>query len=70
MSTQENPNCDGDHCRSEVGEVRLLPVGGSGNAILCNDCFNHEMRFRRERIKEGVEFDLPRWEDLKIYSAE
>ncbi len=33
--TMHNNYCDGDHCRAETGEVRVLPYGGEGNLILC-----------------------------------
>lgn len=70
-----NPNCDGDQCTLSIGQVRVLPIGGGdGNAILCKACYSHEMKFRRERNRElkrqntGSSFDLPKWEDLKIYA--
>lgn len=65
----QNPNCGGSHCHSRKGEVRLLPTGGDSNAILCRSCFRHEMKYRKERIAEGVEFDLPKWNDLKVYEG-
>src|SRR5688572_24202492 len=64
----KNPNCDNDRCAIENGETRSLPVGGGGNAILCRSCFCFEMEFRRERIADGVDEDLPKWESLKVYS--
>ena len=66
----KNLHCDGDHCKVMNGEVRRLPVGVSsnhGNMILCRACFEHEMRWRKERIAEGVPFALPSWDQLKIY---
>ncbi len=48
----QNPNCDGSHCRSETGEVRVYPLGGGGNLILCHACFAHENRYRFERARE------------------
>lgn len=66
----QNNMCDGSRCRSNVGEVRILSTGGSGNVIVCRACFDHEIAFRRERNKElssDAAFDLPRWEDLKVY---
>lgn len=57
-----NPNCDGDRCHQDSGEVRVLPTVGSSNAILCRSCFVHEISFRADR-----NFDLPRWTDLKVY---
>lgn len=66
----KNPNCDNERCRDPNGEIRVLPTGGSSNALLCYTCFLHEMQFRRERNKELAEdcvFDLPKWESLEIY---
>lgn len=65
-----NPNCDGSHCSRPQGEVRLLPTGGGGNLIVCRACFEHEMRWRRDRNREladDCKFDLPAWESLKVY---
>lgn len=70
MNRTHNPNCDGGHCRSETGEVRLLPLGGGANLILCRTCHEHELSYRRERNRElasNVRFDLPDWEDLEVY---
>jgi hypothetical protein len=70
-----NPNCDGGRCRSSTGEVRVLPFGKTpehGNGILCRACFDHEIRFRRERnleLGDFAKFDLPTWESLKIYET-
>ena len=67
-----NPNCDGDHCTTNAGEVRLLPTGGGGNAILCADCYAHELAWRRERNKElgeDAQFDLPPWITLSVYDG-
>lgn len=61
--------CDGSGPH-EGCEVRVLPVGGDGNAILCKACFVREIAFRRERneeLTEGSKFDLPAWDRLKVY---
>jgi hypothetical protein len=66
----KNPNCDNDKCVSATGEVRVLPTGGDGNAILCRRCFCHEMDYLRERNKElgkDCQFKLPSWESLEVY---
>lgn len=65
-----NPNCDGDHCVSERGEVRVLPTGGDSNAILCRACFDHEISYRTERnleLDESCRFALPEWSHLTVY---
>lgn len=67
-----NNNCDGTHCWAEDGEVRVLPLGGGGNLILCRSCFEYEIRYRKERNKElgtAAQFDLPVWESLKVYKS-
>jgi len=66
-----NPNCDNDKCASPHGEVRVLPTGGDGNAILCRACFEHELRFRRARNPElgpDCRFALPSWDSLAVYA--
>lgn len=51
---RQNPNCDGAHCRSETGEVRVYPLGSGGNLILCLACWAHENRYRYERAHDGL----------------
>jgi hypothetical protein len=63
----KNWNCDNDKCTNPNGQVRLLPTGGDGAVIVCRSCFEHEMRWRQERIRQGVQFDLPTWDSLKVY---
>ena len=68
-----NPNCDGQRCKINKGEVRILPAGGDSNIILCRHCFEYEMKWRYERNKElsyACRFDIPKWESLKIYEVE
>lgn len=70
----QNPNCDGAHCTSSVGEVRLLPTSKPcrSNAILCRACYSHEIRWRKERNRElgtSAQFDLPTWESLELYTT-
>ncbi len=55
-----------DHDR-ECTEIRTLPTGGDGNALVGRASYEQEMRFRRERIRAGVPFDLPTWESLAVY---
>jgi hypothetical protein len=47
-----NPNCDGGHCRSNTGQVRVYALGGGANLILCSACWEHENKYRRERGRE------------------
>lgn len=68
-----NDYCDGAHCVSKIGEVRVLPTGVDSNAILCRACYTHEMKFRRERnyvLGKDAQFQLPTWESLKVYGAD
>lgn len=70
MKFVKNNNCDGACCTLEHGEVRVLPIGGSSNAILCRDCFEVEMRYRKMRNKElglSFQFKIPDWKELKVY---
>lgn len=65
----DNWNCDGSgpHCG---GEVRVLPTGGDGNAILCLNCYNREIAYRVERNRDlgkDCQFELPQWDTLKVY---
>jgi hypothetical protein len=74
LNMPRNSHCDYDNCTDATGQVRLLPTGGGGNAILCYACYCQEMTWRRERNKErtigAVKFDIPNWTDLKIYAVE
>lgn len=68
----KNPNCDNEYCVATKGEVRVLPTSDTSNAILCKRCFIHEMKWRYQRNKElsfDCRFDIPKWENLKIYEV-
>ena len=70
MSTL-NPDCDGAQCVGR-GEVRVLPLGGGGNLILCRICFGRENAYRAMRGKEcGRVGDWPvvAWECAEVYAA-
>lgn len=54
--------CDYGHQTGR--EIRSLPTG-HGNALLCRKHYETEMRFRRE---SEIDFDLPLWETLSVYS--
>jgi hypothetical protein len=73
MSNQQTLNtCDHGHDTTE--EVRVLPISeNGGNAIICRAHYHEEMRFRLYRnreLEDFAKFDLPRWEDLKVYNSE
>jgi hypothetical protein len=44
-----NPMCCGSHCRSEKGPVKVYPLGGGANLILCRACWEWENSYRRGR---------------------
>jgi len=63
-----NPNCDGSHCAVANGPVKVYPLGGGGNLILCHACFAHENRYRHAR---GVETKAPEnWPQVAWAKAE
>ena len=69
----DNPNCDGDHCSNDTGEVRLYPIGDEplhGNMILCLACWAHENAFRLDRGHESghpENWPLRDWDEAKTY---
>ena len=71
-----NFNCDGSGPCIVNGEVRMLPTGSQqhhGNMILCLLCYRREITWRKSRNAElgkDCQFQLPKWESLKIYSQE
>ena len=72
-SMKPNPNCSGGHCRSETGKVRVYPLGGGANLILCRSCWAHENQYRYERGREtGRPQDWPQqeWHAAEIYPAD
>lgn len=52
MNKLKNWNCDGDRCREPRGEVRVYPLGGGANLILCAACVVHENQYRLQRARE------------------
>jgi hypothetical protein len=52
----------------KCSEMRFLPYSSDGNILVSKASYDKEMRYRRERIKEGVHYELPAWETLKIYT--
>jgi hypothetical protein len=63
-----NNMCDGDHCTSEHGEVRVYPLGGGANLILCHACWAHENKYRFNRGRETK--DPANWPQIDWNSAE
>ena len=67
-----NPNCDNDKCTASNGPVKLYPIGGGGNAILCRQCWLHENHYRHERgLETGQPNNWPQenWNEASEYSA-
>ena len=53
-------------------EVRVLPLNGDSNLIVCRQGHVKEMDFRRERnifLAKENQFNTPRWEELQPYTA-
>jgi hypothetical protein len=70
-TTGDNWNCDGSGPHVANGEVRILPLDGGANAILCGRCFTREIKWRRLRnitLVGDQKFDLPKWKTLQIYT--
>jgi len=66
----KNDNCDGSHCTATGGEVRVYPIGGGGNLILCRSCAAHENRYRYERGRDtGQPANFPQvnWYECEVY---
>jgi hypothetical protein len=67
-----NPECCGDKCRDPHGEVRVYPLGGGANLILCRACWAHENSYRRVR---GVHYGRPEewpqldWDTAEVYGG-
>jgi hypothetical protein len=68
----QNPNCDGDKCQYGTGEVRVYPLGGGGNLILCRACWIHENNYRHSRgVETGAPENWPQvmWASSKVYNT-
>ena len=67
----EQNNCDGSGPHT-LGSVRVMPTGGEGNLILCRQCWENELAYRRDRNRSlGVfaQFALIAWNDAKVYET-
>jgi hypothetical protein len=51
----------------KCNEMRKLRYCSDGYIHVSKQSFEKEMRYRRDRIKEGVEYEFPKWEELEIY---
>jgi hypothetical protein len=59
VNKNKNWNCDGAHCTDANSEVRVYPLGGGANLILCKACFAHENTYRRNRGQHDRSQDWP-----------
>lgn len=66
-------HCDGSGPHNGPDEVRVMPLGGGANLILCRACFNRENRYR---IARGHETKAPEnwptveWDAARVYATE
>ena len=54
-----NPLCDGEHCKCSTSKVRIIPLDDSCNVHLCHSCYDHELGYNQDRELEGLERVLP-----------
>ena len=64
----KNYNCDGAHCADAHGQVRVYPLGGGANLILCQACAAHENRYRYQRGVETGQFE--NWPQVNWHACE
>lgn len=57
-----------DDFNIECFEMRYLPYSADGNILVSKQSYEKEMAYRREEIKNGRKFLLPKWESLKVYA--
>lgn len=67
-----NPNCDGTGPHNLLLQVRLMPIAGGGNLILCHTCWNRENHWRyreNQRLAEDSEtqYDILPWREAEVY---
>ena len=68
MTATKNWNCDGDKCKTPDGPVKVYPIGGGGNLILCHACWGHE---NKSRYLKGRRYGRPEeWPQLNWAEAE
>ena len=65
-----NQMCDGSHCKNEHGEVKLYPIGGEGNMILCVVCWANENRSNFNRLKTHRPADPDCWPQHNWFNAD
>jgi len=60
----QNNYCCGSHCRDPNSEVRVMPIGGGGNLILCRECWDYENRWRKSTSRVAHE-----WYQAEVYDG-
>ena len=66
----DNPNCNDYHCNTNDGVVKLYPIGGGENLILCHTCWANN---NRQNYIRGIETNQPQnfpqhdWYDTPTY---
>jgi hypothetical protein len=68
-NSRKNWNCDGDKCELPSGEIRVYPIGGGANLLLCRRCVAHENNYRASRGGEFAGFPLINWFECEVYDA-
>ncbi len=67
MAKQNLKSCDGGHLT--INTVKVLPISeGSGNLIVCRQCFLDELKGRFQKGKE--KYDFPKWDELNEHKPE
>ncbi len=70
-----NPKCQGGKCSYEADNdtIKLLPLCDGETVVrVCRICYQHEMRWRKERnqyLPEDKQFNIPLWTDLQTYEV-
>lgn len=69
INKNKNWDCDGDACTDSKSEVRVYPLGGGANLILCHSCFAHENKYRFNKAKQ-YKWPDDRWPQINWETAE
>lgn len=73
-NSASNPSCDSGMCLRPDGELRVFTVSAVGRLVLCQDCFNKEMTWRKHinelmvRAGDHDDFPIPEWTKLPLYN--
>lgn len=70
MSTKKKQYYLTDDFGYECRELRVLPLNGNGNILVSPQGLERELKHRRminKDLAESCKWDLPKWEDLRVY---